>query len=209
VIGSIVLSSVNFCLEETGDLRRPGKRLVVFDVHASHQSLRVLLRLAENSFMEHPLPARTSNFTQRLDVDAVDPWLDVHARLLWRWDSLDNSVSVTKNGIVCTAVGAHVTSAAVLNVQRKREVKREKKAKLKCVAAAVAVQKRMERATAAKASAAFRAAAATLWTAAASAAEEASLRAVAGARAPILQKVRPIHERRAIAKQGAVYRHEQ
>jgi len=147
--------------------------------------------------------------TLTTDVDAVDPWLDVQARLLCRWDSLDNSVTVTKNGIVCTALCAHVTSAAVLNVLRKREVKREKKTKLKCVVAVVAAQKSSERAAAIKASAAFRAAAAILRTAASSAAEEASLLAVAGARAPILQKVRPLHERRAIAKQGAVYRHEQ
>ena len=293
VDGPIMLSWVNSYLEETGDLRRTGKTMVVFDGHASHLSLRVLLRLAENNVIAHALPAHTSHFRQPLDVsvfgpmkgsgkglvsayvnnpanvsskftvytacelvtaaynsaitpsniklgfvrtgvwpvnpavftdatfsvsapytltanaDVVDPWPDVHARFFLRGESLANSVTVRKTGTVCTAAGAHVTSEAVINVLRQREVKRAGEAERKRVAAAAAAQKKIERVSAAEASAACRAAAATRRTAAASAAEEVSLRAVAGARASIRRKARPLHERRALAKQRAVERREQ
>jgi len=290
VDGPIVLSWVDSYLEETADLRKTGKTMVVFDGHASHLSLRVLLRLAQNNVIVHALPAHTSHFTQPLDVsvfgpmkgsskglvsayvnnpanvgskftvytacelvtaaynsamtpsniklgfartgvwpvnpavftdstfsvsapytlttdaDAVDPWLDVHTRFFLRGESLANSVTVTKTGTVCTAAGAHVTSAAVLDVLRQRAAKRGEDAERKRIAAAAAAQKKTERAAATEANAARRAAAATRRTAAASAAEEASLRAVAGARASIRRHARPLRERRAIAKQRAVER---
>ena len=56
--------------------------------------------------------------TLTTDTDAMDPWLDVHSRFLLRGESHANSVTVTKTRIVCTAAGAHVTSAAVLHVLR-------------------------------------------------------------------------------------------
>ena len=77
------------------------------------------------------------------DADAVDPWLDVHARFFWRGESLANSVTVTKTGTVCTAAGAHVTSEAVIDVLRQREVKRAGEAERKRVAAAAAAQKKI------------------------------------------------------------------
>jgi len=47
--------------------------MVVFDGHASHMSLRVILRLAEDSVIAHALPAHTSQFTQPLDVSVFEP----------------------------------------------------------------------------------------------------------------------------------------
>jgi len=203
-----MLSLVDSYLEETADLRKVGKTMVVFDGHASHLSLRVVLRLAQNNIIVHALPARTPHFTKPLDVsmfgpmkcsikglvsayvnnptnggskftvytacelvtaayksamtpssiklgfartgvwpanpavftastvsvsapdtlttdaDAVDPWLDFHATFYLREESLASSVTVTKTGTVCTAAGAHIRSAAVLDVLRQRAVKR-------------------------------------------------------------------------------------
>ena len=107
---------------------------------------------------------------------------------------------------MCTAAGAHVTSATVIDVLRQRAAKRGEDAERKRIAAAVVAQKKTERAAATEANAAHRAAAGTRRTAAASAAEEVSLRAGAGARASILLHARPLRERRAIAKQQAVER---
>jgi len=140
------------------------------------------------------------------DADAVDPWLDVHARFFFRGESLAKGVTATKTGTVCTAAGDHVTSAAVLDVLRQWAAKRGEDAERKRIAATAAAQKKTERAAATEANAARREAAATRRTAAASAAEEVSLRAVAGARASIRRHARPLRERRAIAKQRAVER---
>ena len=93
---------------------------------------------------------------------------------------------------MCTAAGAHVTSAAVLDVLCQRAAKRGEDAERKRIAATAAAQKKTERAAATGANAARRAAAATRRTAAASAAEEVSLRAVAGARASIRRHARPL-----------------
>mgnify|MGYP000474277128 CR=1 FL=1 len=77
-------------------------------------------------------------YTLTTDTDAVDPWLDVHARFLWRGESQANSVTVTKTGTVFTAAGAHVTSAAVLHVLRQPEANRGEDAERKRIAAAAA-----------------------------------------------------------------------
>jgi len=47
--------------------------MVVVDGHASHLSLRVLLRLAQNNVIVHAVPAHTSHFTQPLDVSVFGP----------------------------------------------------------------------------------------------------------------------------------------
>jgi len=276
VDGPIMISWVDSYLEETADLRKTGKKMVVFDSHASHLSLRVLLRLAQDNVILHALLAHTSHVTQPLnvsvfgpmkgsskglvsayannlanvgfnfteitacelvtagynsavtpsniklgfartdvwpvnpavftdstfsvsapftlttDADAVDPWLDVHARFFLRGESLANSVTVTRTGTVCKAAGAHVTSAAVLEVLRQRADKRGEDAERKRIAAAAAAQKKTERAATTEANAARRAVAETRWTATASAAEEVGLRAVAGARASTRRHARPI-----------------
>jgi len=83
-------------------------------------------------------------YTLTANADVVDPRLDVHARFSPRGESLANSVTVTKPGTMCTAAGAHVTSEAVINVLRQREVMRVGKAECKHVAAAAAAQKKIE-----------------------------------------------------------------
>jgi len=276
VDGPIMLSWVDSYLEETADLRKTGKKMVVFDGHASHLSLRVLLRLAQNNVIVYAIPAHTSHFTQPLnvsvfgpmkgsrkglfsayvnnlanvsskftvytacelvtaaynsamtpsniklgfaltgvwpvnpavfpdstvsvsapytlttDADAVDSWLDVHARFFLRAESLANSVTVTRTGTVCKAAGAHVTSAAVLDVLRQPAARRGEDAERQRIAAAAAAQKKTEHAAATSAYVARRAAVATRRTAAESADEEVSLRAVAGARASISRHARPL-----------------
>jgi len=103
-------------------------------------------------------------YTLTTDDNAVDPWLDVHARIFLRGELLASSATVTNSGTVCTAVGAHVKSAAVLDVLRQRAAKRGQDAERQRIAAAAAAQKKTEHAAATEANAARRATAATLRT---------------------------------------------
>jgi len=99
--GPIMLSWVDSYLEETVDLQKTGKTMVVFDGHASHLSLRVLLRLAQNSVIAHALPAHTPHFTQPLDVSVFGPMKGSRKELVSAY--VNNPANVGSKFMVYTA----------------------------------------------------------------------------------------------------------
>jgi len=109
------------------------------------------------------------------DVNATDPWHDVHRRFFLPEDSLSKSVTATRTGTVSTSSGCHVKSDAVIAVVRARAARRADEAKNKSSAEAAAAQRKIEKAAAAVAAAAKKAdrAAAAAVAAAKRAAEQA------------------------------------
>ena len=73
VDGAIMLNWINSYMEETADLWRSVKTLVVRDGYASPLSLHLLTRLVENNVLIHVLPSHSSHNTQLLDVAVFGP----------------------------------------------------------------------------------------------------------------------------------------
>lgn len=117
-------------------------------------------------------------------------------------ESLAISVTVSKTGTVCTAAGAHVSSAPVLAVVKTRADGRPKASSDKVAEAAAAAQKKVVRVAAAEA----RAAATAEALRAREQAEENGLLHLADNRAAARRDARPLRLRAAIANQRTLDR---